>query len=293
MRQLRPKTKQAIRTGVVLGSGAYGSVIELRCEGKIVAGKIFRTMSTAHTDTVQKRIEEKLNVLMAVNHPHIVQTMGVCFLPDEPLPVLLMERMEYSLHSYLLDQKHSSVPIETKVSILCDIANGLARLHNHRPPIVHQDLKANNVLLDSQLRAKIADIGNFQILNCHITIRGSFSSLQEPVDYNPPEGHEEMSDCSTSFDVFQFGHLALFTIIQTPIRPILAQTYTNEKTGVLHARSGVERRQQFIEKAERLLSKNHSLVVLIKQCLHNNPTERPSTEKLLTTLQKLLPPGNC
>ena len=46
MRQLRPKTKQVIPTGKVLGRGAYGSVIELRCEGKIVAGKIFRTMST-------------------------------------------------------------------------------------------------------------------------------------------------------------------------------------------------------------------------------------------------------
>ena len=121
MRQLRPKTKQVIPTGIVLGMGAYGSVIELKCEGEIVAGKIFRTVSTDHMIAVQKRIKDELNVMMEVNHPNVVQTIGVCFLPDEPLPVLLMERMKYNLHSYLLDTKHSSVPIETKLSILCDI----------------------------------------------------------------------------------------------------------------------------------------------------------------------------
>ena len=183
MRQLRPKTKQVIRTGIVLGMGAFGSVIELKCEGEIVAGKIFRTMSTDHMIAVQEKIKDELNVMMEVNHPNIVQIMGVCFLPDEPLPVLLMERMEYNLHSYLLDPKPPSVPIETKLSILCDIANGLAHLHNHRPSIVHRDLTANNVLLNLQLMAKIADFGNFQILSSHMMIPGTFSSLQRSPDY--------------------------------------------------------------------------------------------------------------
>ena len=126
LKQLRPNTKQVIPTGTVLGSGAYGSVIELTCEGKIVAGKIFRTMSAAHTITVQKRIKDELNIMMEIDHPNVVQTMGVCFLSDEPLPVLLME---CNLHSYLVD---SSLQIESKLSILRDIANGLACLHNHR-----------------------------------------------------------------------------------------------------------------------------------------------------------------
>ena len=289
MRQLRPKTKQVIPTGNELGRGAYGSVIELRCEGKIVAGKIFRTTSTEHMIAVQERIKDELTIMMEVNHPNIVQTMGVCFLPDEPLPVILMERMDYNLHSCLMDSKHLCLQIQTKLSILCDIANGLTCLHNHRPPIVHRDLTANNVLLDSQLRAKIADFGNSQILNFHIMIPGAFSSHQESLSY---EGHDEMLECSPSIDVFQFGHLALFTVIQTPVRPLLPQTYTDGKSRLLCARSEVERRQPFVEKAEQLLSKTRSLVLLIKQCLHNNPAVRPSSENLLTTLQKQLNPGN-
>ena len=288
LKQLRPNTKQVIPTGTVLGSGAYGSVIELRCdsEGKTVAGKIFRTVSTAHKIAVQKKISDELNVMMKVDHPNIVQTMGVCFLPDEPLPVLLMERMVCNLHSYILDPSHFSLPIQTKLSILCDIASGLACLHNHIPPIIHRDLTANNVLLDSKATAKIADFGNSKISQTFMVL-GTLTSYPQFLD------NISKKDCSPSLDVFQFGDLALFTTIQTPIRPLLAPTYPDEEARVLHARSEVERRQPFVAKAEKLLSSNRSLLgLMIKQCLHNNPDERPCTGKLLTRLQVMMTPGN-
>ena len=42
----------------------------------------------------------------------------------------------------------------------------------------------------------------------------------------------------------------------------------------------------YIELLESQISANHpALVELVKQCLHNNPRERPSTEELLTRLQ--------
>ena len=211
--------------------------------------------------------------------------MGVCFLPDEPLPVLLMERMACNLHSYILDPSHFSLPIQTKLSILCDIASGLACLHNHRPPIIHRDLTANNVLLDSKATAKIADFGNSKISQT-LMVLGTFTSYPQSREYIPKE------DCSPSLDVFQFGDLALFTTVQTQVRPLLAPTYPDEKTRVLHARSEVERRQPFVAEAEKLLSSNRSLLELIKQCLHNNPDKRPYTGKLLTRLQVMMAPGN-
>ena len=54
----------------------------------------------------------------------------------------------------------------------------------------------------------------------------------------------------------------------------------------------MKRRKQFVEKAEQLLSENHSVVAVIKQCLHNNPALRPRTGELLTRLQKMLTPGD-
>ena len=40
-----------------------------------------------------------------------------------------------------------------------DMAQGMNYLHTHRPAVLHLDLKSGNVLLNRELRAKIADFG--------------------------------------------------------------------------------------------------------------------------------------
>ena len=47
----------------------------------------------------------------------------------------------------------------------------------------------------------------------------------------------------------------------------------------------VKRRGVYIEKLEQISADHPALVDLVKQCLHNDPRERPSTEQLLTRLQ--------
>ena len=57
----------------------------------------------------------------------------------------------------------------------------------------------------------------------------------------------------------------------------------------LHYRSELKRKcKQFVESAEQLLSENHTLVAVIKKCLHNNPALQPRTGELLTRLQEML-----
>ena len=68
----------------------------------------------------------------------------------------------------------------------------------------------------------------------------------------------------------------------------MPSTYTNDsdnKQGI-KARSEIERRRVYIESLESQIGANHpALVELVKQCLLNNPLERPSAEELLTRLQ--------
>ena len=291
MAQLKPYTRKARPTGTVLGSGTYGSVIELTSARETVAGKVFKTLSGAHVQIVLKRLCGEMILMMQVHHPNIVQSKGLCFLVNLHLPVLLMERLMSSLHAYLLDPRSSNLPLERKVSILRDVASGLAYLHSHTPAIIHRDLTAKNVLLDSELTAKIADFGNSRIMDLDPEASPeTFTSLPGTLEYMPPEAHGGSAKYDPSLDVFSFRHLALFTITQAPVRPLLPSNY-HDSTGELRARSEVKRREEFVEKAEQLLSENHSLVVVIKQCLHNNPTLRPRTRELLTRLQEMLTPG--
>ena len=74
-------------TGIVLGSGTCGKVIELSSAGEIVAGKVFRTSLTIH-DQIMNRLYEELTLMTQVHHPNIVQYKGVCFLENESLEYL-------------------------------------------------------------------------------------------------------------------------------------------------------------------------------------------------------------
>ena len=291
MAQLKPYTRKATPTGKVLGSGTYGSVIELTSARETVAGKVFRMSSTAQMLPVAFRVCGELSTMMQLHHPNIVQCKGVSLLTDQPLPVLLMERLMSSLHDYLLHPDSSNLSVERKVSILHDTACGLNYLHSRTPAIIHRDLTAKNVLLDSQLTAKIADFGNSRIMDLDPEASPeTLTNLPGTLEYMPPEAQGGSVTYDPSLDVFSFGHLSLFTVTQTPIR-LLPATYHDHSTGKVHGRSEVKRRARFVEAAEQVLSENHSLVSVMKQCLHNNPAQRPHTGELVTRLQEMVTPG--
>ena len=101
---------------------------------------------------------DEMRLLSRLRHPCITTVMGAVM--DKTCePLLVMERMEHgSLHDLALNK---TIPFEGDVIVpmIRNIAQGLSFLHSCEPPVVHGDLKAANVLVDSQLRAKIADFG--------------------------------------------------------------------------------------------------------------------------------------
>ena len=177
--------------------------------------------------------------------------------------------------------------IEKKVSILHDTASGLDYLHSQTPAIIHRDLTAKNVLLDSQLRAKIADFGNSRIMDLDPEASPkALTSLPGTLEYMPPEAQGGSVAYDPSLDVFSFGYLSLFTVTQTPVR-LLPATYHCHSTGEIRGRSEVKRCASFVEATEEVLSENHSLVSLMKQCLLNNSAQRPHTGEVVTRLQEM------
>lgn len=73
--------------------------------------------------------------------------------------MLVMEYMEYgSLHD-LLRNETMYAGGEVILQIMRDIAQGLRYLHSSKPPILHGDMKAKNILIDSRFRAKVGDFG--------------------------------------------------------------------------------------------------------------------------------------
>ena len=232
---LRQFTKKARPTNKTLGSGTYGSVIELVSAGEIVAGKVFRLSGASHLHEIAHKVCGEVITMLQLSHPNIVQCKGVAFLPDRsPLPVLLMERLMTSLHVYLLHPNNSNLPLEKKVSFLLDTARGLDYLHSLTPAIIHRDLTATNVLLTSQLTAKITDFGNSRFVDLDpLATPTKFTQMPGTQEYMPPEAQGVSAPGVSqqyypSLDIFSFGHLSLFNVIQTQVT-VLPPTYTDNE----------------------------------------------------------------
>ena len=152
-------------TGKQLGGGSYGVVEELEMDGLVCAGKkIYDVLINPQNLGAQRLVDRyysECSLLSELRHPHIVQFLGICFLPDSQLPVLVMERLQGSLDELL--ETTPDIPLSTKLSVLQDVARGLVFLHNRSPAVIHRDLTARNVLLDAGMTAKIADLGNSRI----------------------------------------------------------------------------------------------------------------------------------
>ena len=155
------------------------------------------------------------SLLSELRHPNIVQFLGICFLPDCQLPVLVMERLQGSLDE-LLESSAADIPLSTKVSVLQDVARGLVYLHNREPAVIHRDLSAKNVLLTCGMTAKIADMGNSRIADVEPgrLAQTMTAGIPGTMVYMPPEAVGSKPRYGPPLDMFSFGHLSLFTAIQ-------------------------------------------------------------------------------
>ena len=176
---------------------------ETECAAKIIYSSI------SFSSDVGSRYIKELSLQSNLRHPNITQFLGICQLPDSSLPALVTELMHSNLHEFLINPGlKEAIPLSYKKSILEDVTKGLIYLH--KKEVVHRDLTAKNVLLTTSLVAKIADLGNSRILPQ--AEFAELTSLPGTQVYMPPEANSTYY--THKLDIFSFGHLALFTMIQ-------------------------------------------------------------------------------
>ena len=287
--ELKPFVLVDVRcTGNEIDSGAYGTVHE------VFVGAAAKTISESTEMKLDRFAKEGL-LMSTLRHPNIVQ-LGVCVLPNSQLPSLVMERLLTSLHNLLVSDL-SFFSLELKCSVLYDVASGLAYLHERSPPIIHRDLSAKNVLLSSEMVAKIANLGVARNAPC---VRAAATMTKEPGTsvYMPPEAsvpavsNGEMSKYDASIDIFALGVLTMFTIGEEfPGHPV-GSTYTEDETRQLVTRTELERRSHYMKKVEDKLCAcgqqypTDPLTRLIEHCLENQPAKRPAIREVLRQLDE-------
>ena len=270
----------------LLGQGAYGFVEEytyreLRCAGKKLMHVLREGTSKEQEQAQLKNAVKECEVLSKLKHPNIVQFLGVHFDEDDPIPILIMEYVPYTLSSFLDKHKHGDIPLEITYGILVDVAQVLCYLHGGDPVIIHRDLSANNILLTTDLRAKVSDLGTARILD--VSVREKIKRCQKmttcpgtPV-YMPPEARLEKASYNENIDCYSYGVLILHVLNRD--WPIPAESIRSEDNQVVML-TDIDRRQEHIDK----IYADHPLRGLILRCL-DHKDKRPTAKEILEKVQ--------
>ena len=265
-----------------LGHGSYATVLELeymglKCAGKKIHELLLRQGGTSYT---VRRFEEECRLLSQVRHPNVVQFLGVHFQQGVPAPILVMEFLHTNLTSCI--EQYGILPKKISYSILHDVALGLCYLHRQTPPIIHRDLSSNNVLLTSNMTAKISDLGVARILNLTPLQVSRMTETPGTPAYMPPEVMIANPKYDTSIDEFSYGILMIHMFSGRWPEPQVGQTRIEKEQ--LVSVTEAERREVFL----RATGNDHPLMDLILKCISNDPRRRAHASEIVERITAIV-----
>ncbi|OQU86367.1 hypothetical protein SORBI_3003G079400 [Sorghum bicolor] len=199
-----------------LGEGGYGAVFS----GVLTAGgNRAREVAVKILHHSRPNGEEFLNEVISIgrtSHVNIVTLLGFCLegsrraLVYEYMPNGSLDRYIYSVQDPAAGTAPPSLGWEALQEIAAGIARGLEYLHEGcSTRIIHFDIKPQNVLLDADLRPKIADFGMAKLCNPKESIL-SMADARGTVGFIAPEVFSRgFGVVSTKSDVYSYGMLLL------------------------------------------------------------------------------------
>ncbi|KAB2064446.1 hypothetical protein ES319_A09G019700v1 [Gossypium barbadense] len=261
-----------------IGTGGYGSVYRaVLPSGKVVALKKLHRLE-AEQPAYDTSFRNEIKFLTEIRHKNIVKLHGFCL--HNRCMFLIYEYMEKGSLFYALSIDEEAVELDwtKRVNIVKGVAHALSYMHHDcNPPIVHRDISSNNILLNSELEAVIADFGTARLLDPDSSNR---TVIVGTYGYIAPELAYSLV-VTEKCDVYSFGVLAL---------EILMGKHPGELLSTLSSSSSCVQNFMLNEILDPRLSTPRSqkmagdiafIAVIAFACLRPRPKARP-TMKLVS-----------
>ena len=273
-------------TGKVLGKGSDATVKEVSWVGTSCAAKqlheiLLEDDSPGGAKRFVDNFEKECLTWSKLIHPHVVQFLGVYFLPASRIPMLILEKMDTSLRHYLESHSKENFDLPDKIYVLRQVAQALSYLHSRSPPLVHHDLSPNNVLLNEvSLQAKVTDFGMTRAMDpSKMTRKSSAKGTQA---FMPPEALHSPPRYDEKLDVFSYGNVIVTTVIHDWPEPGPPTKYEGDK---LMGLTEFQRREQYLNRFNQI--ENSLFLTIVSSCLENRPHQRPSSFHLVTQMREI------
>jgi len=247
-----------------LGEGAFAEVY--RVKHKLLgrqAMKIFKSTSPK-LEEIERNLAEAV-LLSKIGHPNIIRVFDAGIL-ETSAGQRGYFTMEYvpggTLESLWNSYRDSFVPILDTVDIIRQVCTGTAVAHSKKPPIIHRDIKPQNILVGYDvegLRVRISDFGLAKAVN-PLTLLASARGT--PV-FKPPECLQNIDSCAG--DVWSIG-VTLYLLL-TDRLPFPVESRIDLSTGKCW-------KHKLIPAAEFNPRVDDHLESIISRSLRLNPSER-------------------
>lgn len=295
-KELKQATKE-FREEEILGSGGFGSVYK----GVLPNSKTLIAVKRISNESKQgmRTFVSEISTIGRLRHRNLVQLLGWCRKGSYLL--LVYEFMANgSLDKYIYDNPKVTLNWERRFEIIKDVARGLLYLHEEwQQTVLHRDIKAANVLLDSELNGRLGDFGLAKL--CEHGSNMSTTKVVGTLGYIAPE-LTRTGKPTTNSDVFAFGALLLEVVCgRRPIEPkalpeelILVDFVWDKWTKGTVLEAVDKRLEGEFDEVEVLL-----VVKLGLMCSSNAPSARPDMRWIVKYLEgevplpeNLAPPGD-
>lgn len=187
----------------LLGEGGFSEVWKAEdqmADNAVVAIKVYAP-SKGLDDYGLRQFRNEFSLTQNFTHPNLLKVHH--FDISEGSPYLIMPYCPYGSLSHLLQDK--GVFSEKQLAqVMYQIGSALNEVHQQDPPIVHQDIKPDNILLLHPEYYLLADFGISSRIR-H-TLQKATSAMQSlTVAYAPPERFDRHPSTSTASDIFSLG----------------------------------------------------------------------------------------
>ncbi|GCC31700.1 receptor-interacting serine/threonine-protein kinase 2 isoform X1 [Chiloscyllium punctatum] len=280
----------------------YQKLVDLHYISKGSYGVVFRAQHSDWRMTVavkclqfdspvgegeRNSLMKEAEVLHRARFSHIIQIYGICNEPE--FMGIVTEYMSNGSLDQLLYQKdiYPTLPWSLRLRILYEIALGVNFLHNMNPPLLHHDLKAQNILLDGEFHVKIADFGMSKWRR--LTMSKS-SGLKSPtaggtVIYMAPEQYEpnKAKRADVKHDMYSYS-IIMWEVLS---RKQPFEDATNPVQVMFSVLQG-SRPDTSEESLPLDIPNRETLLGLMISGWSQNPNERPSFIKCLMELEPVV-----
>lgn len=237
-------------------------IVKVEGTGVLVALKIYRPKNALDVDGEQS-FRQEFKTIFDCHHANLIPTTdySIC----EGMPYLVMPFCENGSSEKLIGKLTNPDEIW---KFIFDTASGLEYLHSCSPPIIHQDIKPANILIDKN--------GNYCITDFGISVKYGMQDEQAKDNegfgtklYMPHERFENGYSADASSDIWALG-ATIFELIH-------GDTPFGAEGGGIQTDNEIP---QLSHKVPRDLRK------LICSCLNYDPLKRPSAHQIAETARR-------